>query len=93
MARLVEYMDRKFYPHMNTNWDDAIFRQYILEKACPEFVCLDYGAGRGNVKLMNFRHVVKKVCGVDVDSAVFSNPHLDEARLIDSPDNKIAYGD
>jgi SAM-dependent methyltransferase len=58
----------------------------------PEFVILDFGAGRGtgytdvvryHNKLRNFKGRVREVIGADVDPVVRKNPMLDRAILLD----------
>jgi ubiquinone/menaquinone biosynthesis C-methylase UbiE len=73
-------MDRTWYPDQDRNWDDAWFRERILERLRPEFHVLDLGAGAGIVRQMNFRGLAARVCGVDPNERVLANPHLDEAR-------------
>ena len=81
---LVHWMDRRFYPEFEDNWDDLYFMQKILEIIQPEYTVLDLGAGAGIVKSMNFRGQVRMVCGVDVDPRVLENPYLDEAAISDA---------
>ena len=61
----------------------------------PEFVVMDFGAGRGRAaeegngytqNLMKLQGKVRKVIGVDVDPAIHLNPWLDEARVIEPAD-------
>ncbi|MDH3662877.1 MAG: class I SAM-dependent methyltransferase [Alphaproteobacteria bacterium] len=87
------WMDRTFYPDFEDNWDDDRFRLEIVSLLKPHFQCLDYGAGRGNVRQMNFRGLVDFVAGVDPDAAVFDNPYLDDARLLPLPSGEIPYDD
>jgi len=42
---------------------------------------LDLGAGAGIVPQMNFRGLVNRVCGIDPDPRVQTNPFLDEGRV------------
>lgn len=42
---------------------------------------LDLGAGRGRIPEMNFRGLVARVCGLDPDESVLSNPNLDQAKV------------
>ena len=86
-----KWMDRFFYPEFKDNWDDDRFRQEIESVLEPHFHCLDYGAGRGNVRQMNFKDQAAFVAGVDPDEAVFSNPYLHEAKLLPLPSGEIAY--
>jgi hypothetical protein len=61
----------------------------------PEFVVMDFGAGRGGAaeqgsgsvhNLRILRGKTRKAIGVDVDPAIHLNPRLDEARVIDPVD-------
>ena len=93
MSGLVGWMDRNLYPGFGRNWDDEIFRKYILGYLSRESRILDLGAGRGNVAQMNFRTLVAHVAGVDVDAAVLDNPFLDSAEVIRIDDGRIRYDD
>lgn len=90
---LSAWMDRFFYPEFRDNWDDERFRLEIVGLLTPDSHCLDYGAGRGNVVQMNFKGLAAFVAGVDPDQAVFTNPHLDEARLLSPQAGAIPYED
>ncbi len=81
MSRATRYLDRKFYPTVLNNWDDELFRYRILESVTAGSVVLDLGAGAGIVESMNFRGIVDRVCGVDLDERVLSNSALDEAKV------------
>jgi SAM-dependent methyltransferase len=72
-------MDRRLYPDFGDRWDHVLFREEILKRLEKTHNLLDLGAGTGNVKELNFRGRVAKVCGVDPDPRVTSNPFLDEA--------------
>jgi SAM-dependent methyltransferase len=91
VKKLVEAIDRKLYPGIDRNWDDTLFRERILADLCPGGVILDLGAGAGIVHQMDFRGRVAKVCGVDLDPRVTTNPLLDEGRVSDA--GRIPYGD
>ena len=91
MSRFVNWFDRTLYPDHGPNWDDERFRAQILEHLTPEARVLDLGAGAGLVRQMNVRGRVARVCGVDPDSRVLDNPHLDEARI--GTGAAIPYGD
>jgi len=86
-------MDETLYPRYGEQWDDALFRSSLEQYISSESVCLDYGAGRGNVKQMNFLNVAKFVAGVDPDKAVFKNPYLNEAKLLNLSGSIIPYED
>lgn len=91
MNGIVAALDRRFYPGVEKNWDDRLFRERILTSLRPEFHVLDLGAGAGIVEQMNFRGKVARVCGVDLDPRVVENPMLDEGRIADG--KSIPYGD
>lgn len=80
-SRVVRWMDRRFYSGYEYNWDDALFRVEIMKYLRKEGTILDVGAGAGIVPQMNFRGLVKRVCGVDPDPRVVANAHLDEGRV------------
>jgi SAM-dependent methyltransferase len=78
-------------------YDGSIqFYQRINALLRPDFVVMDFGAGRGvnhiedpvayRRNLANFKGKVKEVIGVDVDSAVTTNPALDRAIVISGPE-------
>jgi SAM-dependent methyltransferase len=81
MGSLVRWIDQRFYADFAENWDDELFRKTLLSVVRPDWVALDLGAGAGLVRQMNIRGLVRKVCGVDPDSRVLSNPALDEAKV------------
>jgi len=84
-------LDKKFYPQFGNSWDDQLFREKILTKIHPDFTILDLGAGAGIISYMNFKGYGKKICGIDLDPRVESNPFLDEGKVADA--NKIPYPD
>jgi SAM-dependent methyltransferase len=91
MKNLVYWIDQALYPEYTRNWDDLIFRKMILSKLNQRAVVLDLGAGAGIVEQMNFRGLAARVCGVDLDARVLSNPMLDEAKVSDAA--RIPYSD
>src|SRR5205823_2078633 len=91
MGMLTKWMDAKFYPSTPTNWDDELFRNVILENLRPTDHLLDFGAGAGRVSQMNFRGHAARICGVDPDERVVTNPHLDEGRV--GYGEKLPYAD
>lgn len=91
MVSLVARLDRLLYPDYSRNWDDALLRARILQHITPQSEVLDIGAGAGAVRQMNFRGLVSRVCGVDLDPRVSENPMLDEAKIADV--EKIPYPD
>jgi ubiquinone/menaquinone biosynthesis C-methylase UbiE len=88
---LSQAFDRWFYPGVPSNWDDEIFREVILGRLRPDMTILDLGAGSGNVKQMNFRDSAARVCGIDLDPRVTSNPFLHDAKVGSA--EKIPYPD
>src|SRR5438105_5270058 len=80
MNRMVDRLDRALYPGQSSNWDDYIFRDRILSNLSPEAIILDIGAGAGIVQQMNFKGMVAKVCGIDLDPRVECNPMLDRSE-------------
>lgn len=88
---LVTKLDEAFYPGIGERWDDCLFRQFILPHVTYQTSMLDLGAGSGRILQMNFRGVVAKVCGIDLDPRVTTNPLLDEAKLTDG--SHIPYPD
>jgi len=78
---LVSRLDRRLYPEVGDNWDDALFRERILRALRSDMVILDVGAGSGLVRHMDFRGLCAKAVGIDPDPRVSQNPHLDEARV------------
>lgn len=84
MSGLIGAIDRRFYPKVERNWDDQLFRERILRHLGPDKTVLDLGAGAGIVVAMNFKGMAQKVCGVDLDPRVETNPMLDEGRVADA---------
>lgn len=81
VGRVVRWIDKKFYPNFEQDWDHKLFRKEILKYVTPDDVLLDAGAGRGNVPEFNFKGKVLKSVGVDPVEDVLSNPYLDEAHM------------
>ncbi|MBG0812501.1 methyltransferase domain-containing protein [Methylosinus sp. H3A] len=88
---LIHRIDQTFYLGYVRNWDDIMFRRRILEALSADSEILDLGAGAGIVEAMNFQGIARRVCGVDLDPRVESNPYLDEGRSADA--GKIPYPD
>lgn len=80
-SRLINALDRRWYPQIQANWDDDLFREIVLTHVDDHAIVLDLGAGAGIVKAMDFRGVVGHVCGIDVDERVLANPFLNEAKI------------
>lgn len=78
---LKQRLDRKFYPNVERNWDDSLFRSYLLRRITPDAVVLDLGAGAGIVTQMNFLNQCREICGVDPDPRVIENPYLHEGKV------------
>ncbi len=76
-GRIVRLIDRILYPHFSNNWDDKLYRDYLLNFINPDTVILDIGAGAGIISEMNFRGIAKEVYGVDPDNRVKHNLYLD----------------
>ena len=91
MTSVVKRMDGAFYPGVKSNWDDDLLRRTILTHVRPDATILDVGAGAGILAQMNFRGAAARVCGVDLDPRVTSNPFLDEGKLADA--GRIPYAD
>lgn len=81
MSKIIQFIDQYFYPDLQDNWDDQLFRERIMAKLKSDSVILDVGAGAGIVEAMNFRGQVARVCGIDLDPRVLDNEKLDEGRI------------
>jgi SAM-dependent methyltransferase len=91
MTDWVAKFDRFFYPDFSNNWDDSMFREVISDRLSPDSIVLDLGAGAGIVEQMNFKKHVNRVCGVDLDPRVVSNPFLHEGKV--GSGEEIPYAD
>ncbi|MFH1942175.1 MAG: class I SAM-dependent methyltransferase [bacterium] len=78
-TKLINKIDKIYYPKVTNNWDDKFFREEILKFLNADLMILDIGAGAGIVKQMNFKGLVNKVIGIDPDKRVLDNPFLDKA--------------
>lgn len=78
MKIIKNYLDKTFYPEFSNNWDDWLFRKYVLNHLTGDQIMLDIGAGAGIIEAMNFKGYAKKIYGLDPDHRVKSNPYLDE---------------
>lgn len=76
---VVSWLDRRFYPQQAGHWDDELFRQCVLRYARPDMQLLDIGAGAGILPHTNFRGLVARAVGIDLDPRVLQNPYLDAA--------------
>lgn len=82
MSKLVEWIDQKLYPQYQSNWDDALFRERILQHLQQSSLeVLDLGAGAGIVSQMNFHGIAARISGIDPDERVVDNPYLDEGKV------------
>lgn len=81
MCRLVNVFDRYLYPEFKDNWDNGLVRNTVIGYIGPNSKLLDLGAGAGIVQQLNFKGLASCVCGVDIDTRVLENPHLDEAKV------------
>ena len=86
-------LDKRWYSAYEPNWDNRFFRELLLPAIDSTKTVLDYGAGRGHVPHMNFKGIAKFVAGIDPDKAVFENPYLDEAKVLELPAGIIPYPD
>lgn len=91
MGDLVRWIDRKFYAGYRSNWDDELFREKIIEHLGAPLDVLDLGAGAGIVSQMNFKGIAGRVCGIDPDERVVTNPYLDEGKVAFG--EKVPYPD
>lgn len=91
MSGIIGWLDRRLYPAHAENWDDVLFRERILRHLHSESVVLDLGAGAGIVAQMNFKGLVARICGVDLDPRVTRNSMLDEGRVANA--GRIPYAD
>ena len=91
MSKITKWMDQTLYSDFCDHWDDIKFRELLLKEMKSTPRCLDYGAGRGNVKQMNFLDEVEFIAGVDPEKNVLHNPYLNDAKIITLPDNSIPY--
>lgn len=97
MTRVRNGIGRELYPELRIGGFSRVsvplqFYSRINALVTPESIVVDLGAGRGEAHierqgtylaaLMNFKGRVKRVIGLDVDSAVLSNPSVDEARIL-----------
>lgn len=89
---LKQAIDRIFYPNSADDWGHRAYRDFVLPYLTPETDLLDFGAGRGAKPMHRFRGLVRRVAGVDVDDAVYENPHVDEAKVF-APNGPIPYPD
>ena len=80
-GRITRWIDERFYPDQRAHWDDDLFRERVLAVLHPDAVVLDLGAGAGILPQMDFRGHARRICGLDPDHRVLSNPYLDEARV------------
>jgi SAM-dependent methyltransferase len=81
MSKWKKRMDDHFYPSYRDNWDDEILRENILDRIYESSCVLDLGAGAGIVEQMNFKGIASRVCGIDPDERVLTNPCLDEGKV------------
>jgi SAM-dependent methyltransferase len=78
---LKTFLDQKFYPQFDRNWDDQLFRERVLAVMRPSDVVLDLGAGSGRLPQMDFRGECQSIVGLDPDASVLQNPHLVDAKV------------
>jgi SAM-dependent methyltransferase len=75
------WLDNNLYPNFSNNWDDYAARRAILAYLRSDAVVLDLGAGAGIVPQMNFSGLAQRLCGIDPDAVILTNPHLDIPKL------------
>jgi SAM-dependent methyltransferase len=100
-------LERRFFQEVNVSGfahidQEVAFFTQVAALLRPDDVVLDFGAGRGEFfhdepclyrcRIQNFRGRCAHVDGCDVDPAVFENPTLDEAKLIE-PGKPLPYED
>lgn len=84
MRSLTAWMDRRLYPDVEERWDDKLFGTRVQSLLRSTHHVLDLGAGAGIVPEMNFKGRTARMCGVDLDPRVLSNPLLDEGKVADA---------
>jgi SAM-dependent methyltransferase len=92
MGKIIEVLDRTFYPGTRRNWDDLRFAEGLRHLITDRSVVLELGAGRGKTDVFNFKGKAHKVIGLDIDAEVASNPYLDSAAVI-SPSGPFPLND
>jgi SAM-dependent methyltransferase len=90
---LVRRMDRRWYPNETSHSDAKRFRRYVEQRLKPQYALLDYGAGRGAHAEFDFRGLVSRVVGVDVDPAVLKNPQVHVSAMLEAPDYAVPFAD
>ena len=93
MGKLINYLDRAFYPEVKNEWDNRGFSEFVISCLQPEHELLDFGAGRGRLDYMDFRDHCRRVKGVDVDPIVLETPLLHQSGVISLKDEKIPFAD
>ena len=61
MKIIKNYLDKTFYPEFSNNWDDWLFRKYVLNHLTGDQIMLDIGAGAGIIEAMNFKGMKKNL--------------------------------
>ena len=59
----VAKLDDRFYPGVESNWDDELLRDLVLTELRPNHLLLDVGAGAGIVEAMDFKGLAREVHG------------------------------
>ena len=80
-SRFVRWLDTRFYPGVEGNWDDTLFRDRVLRVLKSSDRLLDVGGGAGILPQMNFRGLAAHIEGVDLDPRVTSNPNIDVGHV------------
>lgn len=86
-ALTTKYLKKKLYKDFKTN--HKVYCETINSLLDENSSVLDFGCGRGLFKCID--KPVRRHCGVDVDSAIFENKNIGEAKLIEN--NCIPYPD
>ena len=82
LKSLTRFLDDTFYPNATKYWDNERFVEDIRSHLKHDSTILDFGAGRGNLEMLNFQDDVARVIGVDIDEDILQNPFLDEKHVI-----------
>ncbi len=81
MGRIVTFLDTKLYPDCKRGWDNTAFAEKLGPLLKDNSVVLDLGAGAGICSELDLRGGNRRICGIDPDPVVMSNPFLDDAKV------------
>lgn len=90
MSKITKFFDKFFYADFQDSWDVSLFRNTILKNLEPFHTVLDLGAGAG-ITALNIKRNALRICGIDIDERVLTNPTLDEAKIASA--ESIPYED